>query len=704
MAASKVSIKDSMYGDPEQVVRLAALTKGKILEMRKDIPKSLILVALDKFEEGSIITPDDISERVNNITRCTISNSEIISNFNELENENIIKHLGNLKYKLMVKQNVSDFETLSQPVSKEFEKFVLSRYNEYDPGVHTNAKKVFESLLLKILVRFASLKPLENQVDKIPLDNFDKIVNQEVKENYFPDSNFAKVYPAILTDYFSSESPELLEFVFHNYCGIINIDLVLKEQDLPSIEFCHEIDFLLLDSNLIIPLLCNTDLKNPLSIALVNLCNRYEIPLYYTPRTKSEIQNSITNANKAMKPIGNSKGYTIENQFMTDYSRSKGSWNDYYLILSQWEQRAKDNWNVQELPSEYINKVDDECYNFVSKMLPLADEFRYSYRTEKEVDYNVHLRADDSYKHDAYCIGLVSHFKKNPIRGDSAKLLGPWFLTYDDLISYINQTNLRKDDNVGYSIHPRILLNYFLAYSKLEFNTEDKEHVALALLKYTTRPNSSTITVEEYSRIFAEQIDIGSENASILKSIFLVSPFIDRLESALNSGNRNEANKVVDEIFSSDGIKDLIHDTMYDTRKKEENEQTIERLKSVVQNQLKKLEEVNMEKQSLIEKIMDKSSISIDGDNSRVTINSTDSSINSKIVNSENVFEELRTVIENEIENLEEKSKLLRQIDEMNTSQGTENYKTQYTNFIASAANHITIIAPFIPILTTLFA
>ena len=695
MNASKVSLNDSVYGDPELVAKLAVLTKGKILDMRKDIPKSLILAALDDFEEDSEINVDEISEKVKNITRCTISNAEIISNLHDIEKSDYIEHLGHLKYKLKVRPNLSSFDSLSQPVWKEFETFILARHKEYDPVVHSNAKTVFDSLLLKILVRFATSKPLENQMDRIPLDDFDKIVSHEVKDNYFPD-DFSNIYPSILMDYFSSESPQLLDFIFSSYCGLINFDLVLKEQDLPSIKFDSEIDFLLVDSNFIIPLLCNTDSKNPLSIALLNLCNRYNIPLYFTPKTKGEIWHTIANAKKYMSTKNSMhKGYRVENQFVTDFSRSKGTWTDYTLILSNWEEKIKERWNICELSPESAKEIDEGCYDFVLRMLPIADRFRSSYRLEKEVSYDVRLRDDRSYGHDAYCLGLISYFKQNPMSTDATKLLGPWFLTYDDLISFVNQTHLRKEDDVGYSVHPRVLLNYFLAYSKLEFNSEDKEHVAMALLRYTARPSSTAITVGEYSRIFTEQIDIGSENADVLKSILLVSPLLDRLENALESGNRDEADKIVVEVFSSEEIRTLIQEAMYSSKEKEENQQTIERLRTVILNQKKDLEENKMESNP---------TYTIYATDSRVNISSIDTSTNLSIINSENVFFELKNVIEKEIENLTKRNELLMQIEEMESSKGSEDFKTKYASFIASVADHITLIAPFIPALTSLFS
>ena len=543
---------------------------------------------------------------------------------------------------------------------------------------------------MKIIVRFVISKPLENKVDEIPLDNFDEIVSQEVKENYFPGS-FASAYSKIIMEYFSSESPQLLDFIFNSYCGLINIDIVLKEQKIPSVEFGHEIDFLLLDSNFIIPLLCSTDLKNPLSIALINLCNKYGVKLYYTGQTKSEIWNSINNARKTMNPINSdSKFYRTENQFVDDYSRRKGTWTDYYLLISQWEESIRSKWNIELLPPLFSKEIEEVCYEFVSRMLQIADEFRYSRREEKNVDYNIRLRADKSYEHDAYCISLISYLRKNPINKNTKRVLGPWFLTYDDLISFVNQTQLRKNDNIGYSIHPRILLNYFLAYSRLEFDNKDKEHVAMALLKYTARPNTSSITVDEYSRIFAEQIDIGSENANVLKNIFVLSPLIDKLDNALSSGNRDEAYVVAADIFSDINIKDIVEEAIYSTKEKKEHQETIKRLQNVVVKQQemgKKTESVN--------KMIVKAE-----DNSRINIGSIDKSKNKISINQENVFFELKNVIEKEIEDSKDREELLKKIEEMENLQGTKDFNEKYTSFVQSAADYMTILAPFIPTLS----
>src|ERR1700682_1955764 len=91
----------------------------------------------------------------------------------------------------------------------------------------------------------------------------------------------------------------------------------------------------------------------------------------------------------------------------------------------------------------------------------------------------------------------------------------------------------------------------------------------------------------------------------------------------------------------------------------------------------------------------------VSGPNARVNFNSHDQSHN--VITGDNVFAELKQKIEKEISDSEERSRLLTAIDglERNTSNRPA-YTTAYQNFIALAANHMTLIAPFLPAITNL--
>ena len=92
------------------------------------------------------------------------------------------------------------------------------------------------------------------------------------------------------------------------------------------------------------------------------------------------------------------------------------------------------------------------------------------------------------------------------------------------------------------------------------------------------------------------------------------------------------------------------------------------------------------------------------GDSSRVNINSQDSSVNVKNITSGDLFEELKKAIEKNVDNDDKKTELLRQVDEMEDAQGTDRFRECYNKFIATAANHMTLLTPFLPCLAQLLS
>lgn len=95
------------------------------------------------------------------------------------------------------------------------------------------------------------------------------------------------------------------------------------------------------------------------------------------------------------------------------------------------------------------------------------------------------------------------------------------------------------------------------------------------------------------------------------------------------------------------------------------------------------------------------STINFTANNSRVNIHSNDYSINVQF-DETNVFEELKKTIEKNISNDDEKAKLVSNVKKLKSTQNTQGFTESYKEFIMLAANHMTIIAPFIPYLTLL--
>ena len=70
------------------------------------------------------------------------------------------------------------------------------------------------------------------------------------------------------------------------------------------------------------------------------------------------------------------------------------------------------------------------------------------------------------------------------------------------------------------------------------------------------------------------------------------------------------------------------------------------------------------------------------------------------IQNTENVFAEIRQTLENGIGSEEVLTQILGKLAELEEAKGTTSFMQKYQAFIASAANHMSLIAPFLPALT----
>lgn len=90
----------------------------------------------------------------------------------------------------------------------------------------------------------------------------------------------------------------------------------------------------------------------------------------------------------------------------------------------------------------------------------------------------------------------------------------------------------------------------------------------------------------------------------------------------------------------------------------------------------------------------------VSGNNSRVNINSTDNSVN-YVNDSSGLFEDIRKVLLT-IQDDKIKNGSIELLKEMEETKNTPSFLSKYQNFIGILANHMTIIAPFIPALTQL--
>jgi len=90
----------------------------------------------------------------------------------------------------------------------------------------------------------------------------------------------------------------------------------------------------------------------------------------------------------------------------------------------------------------------------------------------------------------------------------------------------------------------------------------------------------------------------------------------------------------------------------------------------------------------------------VQGDNARVNANSTDNSVNVVMKSNAEFFTTLRERIESAVPRGGEQTLILQKLAALQESQGQPSFAQRYTDFIAVAANHVALLAPFIPALT----
>lgn len=86
------------------------------------------------------------------------------------------------------------------------------------------------------------------------------------------------------------------------------------------------------------------------------------------------------------------------------------------------------------------------------------------------------------------------------------------------------------------------------------------------------------------------------------------------------------------------------------------------------------------------------------GHQNRTTVSGVDASTNTLSID---VFEQLQSAVTTNIDNAADRGALLELIKQMDAKKNTSGFTDVYTSFLVSAANHMTVLAPFLPALAS---
>lgn len=313
--------------------------------------------------------------------------------------------MSELTYVIKDEIKIQGFNELIQPVWNEFAEFLGSRYSDFSKKMDYDVRLIFNSILLSISMNIVQSQT--TQIESLPIDDFRAIIESEAN-----DLRWKSKFTDIFCEYFLSDSPKLTDFIFNIYSGIINMDLISKEKDMPKFNLIENVQFILVDTSFLVSVLCKTEPDYALSVAVCSQSKKRGIPLYYTKETRNEMRRFIRGSSYEMRNGLVLKGNprVIRSQFVRDYikcnsiedPKDKITWPDYFASLNNWERMVKLEHSISLIPEN--STCDEDVYYYVKKMVPIFDQAGM----ENQSNNAKGLREDSQIEHDAICLGIVA--------------------------------------------------------------------------------------------------------------------------------------------------------------------------------------------------------------------------------------------------------------------------------------------------------
>jgi hypothetical protein len=205
---------------------------------------------------------------------------------------------------------------------------------------------------------------------------------------------------------------------------------------------------LLLDTNVIIALLCPSSRQYRLSRELVSLNRQIGARMLVTERTLKEYAKVLNDSNDAMKGFKSTMPVrfleAIDEEFIASFAIEKQShphekWQGYYLRMQRVKSILKNNYGIELLDGDHPEIL--ECAYFPEIAKKISDCF------EKE---RGKPKSKAVAEHDAYHMILVRELSKQT----SPTMVGSshWFLSHDQTLPYVEpllRTKLGDDTAIS---------------------------------------------------------------------------------------------------------------------------------------------------------------------------------------------------------------------------------------------------------------
>jgi hypothetical protein len=109
-----------------------------------------------------------------------------------------------------------------------------------------------------------------------------------------------------------------------------------------------------------------------------------------------------------------------------------------------------------------------------------------------------------------------------------------------------------------------------------------------------------------------------------------------------------------------------------------------------------------MHRESMMVREAESTTYILSGTGARVNVNSTDNSVNTILISEADVFPKLRSELSAKVPDPARRQEIIAVVNELEEARGSSTYAEKFTSFLSIAADVMTIIGPFIPVLAAL--
>lgn len=531
--------------DKESIARATPLVERKLANQREKNKTGLVKAVLASKDTPSTVTPDIVSDLVDEEFGVSLDDGETEINagsiLESLEREDVVSQNHDGGYEITEIPETTSFNSLIDPVWEEFK---VQLQEEYDGDVdihYTNndLEKAFYAFFERYLefLTESSAELVEFETDTIYLEGMENII-EEISESHTVRSD--DLFKEQVLKYLEEPSDILLDLINDFYMTAINIDLLSREENLDFGEIPGSGKKLVLDTNVLVALLCKTDNAHPLADSVCKRSSEIGFDLVYTSNTRDELNRFIHGSKREMDGFrtGDKEFEAIRSQFVHDYfKRDDISWSEYIAEVSDWSRLVELNWGITEL--EETPETDSEAFEFARDTLRQLDKTQGEKIRESE---------ENKVSHDANILTITKSLREK----ETEKVeLGPYLLTLHNKITTVSEIGKENYWDERISLQLRTWLNYLATFTPSDISDVRAKEVATAIIE-SSRSEEPEIDVSNYSRLIAPKAGLESREEDLLADYFINHPLSREMEKALERNRGNRAEELAKEMLEDE--------------------------------------------------------------------------------------------------------------------------------------------------------